>query len=166
MITEKFQCTTGIPKMLVSYDECNNIQTKLYSKPSDTHCYLVSSSCHSSHIVENIPHNTGLRVFTNNSQIHNYVENKETPFMDASLSQLYPQNGRFHHLLWAHVDGHFSSHVRPVVPCLTSGHGSSMRQYLLVCPLIKHYLLLRLNGFKSLISCIHPTMWKIMERLR
>ena len=30
------------------------IHTKLYSKPSDTHCYLIPTSCHRSHVLKNI----------------------------------------------------------------------------------------------------------------
>ena len=53
------------------------LQTKLYSKPSDTHCYLVPSSCHRTHIVENIPYNTARRVLINNSETQNYTGDKE-----------------------------------------------------------------------------------------
>ena len=52
------------------------MQTKLYSKPSDTHCYLTPNSCHKTHIVENIPNNTARRVRQNNSEIENYHRDK------------------------------------------------------------------------------------------
>ena len=29
------------------------VHTKLYSKASDTHCYLISTSCHKSHVLKN-----------------------------------------------------------------------------------------------------------------
>ena len=33
----------------------NHIKTKLYLKPTDTHQYLLPSSCHSCHMIKNIP---------------------------------------------------------------------------------------------------------------
>lgn len=41
--------------------ECDNkLMTTLYSKPSDTHSYLVPTSCHPTHIVKNIPHGVAI----------------------------------------------------------------------------------------------------------
>ena len=62
--------------LFVYCDENNNLCTKLYSKSSDTHCYLVPSSCHKTHIIENIPFNTARRVFQNNSHLVNYEKDK------------------------------------------------------------------------------------------
>ena len=42
--------------------------TKLYSKPSDTHCYLIPTSCHRSHVLKNIPYGVVRRVRQNNSE--------------------------------------------------------------------------------------------------
>ena len=59
------------------YSDMNNvIQTKLYSKSSDTHSYLVPTSCHKTHVIENIPYNTARRVFQNNSETINYNNDK------------------------------------------------------------------------------------------
>ena len=63
--------------LYVYSNENNILQTKLYSKPSDTHRYLVPSSCHRTHIVENIPYNTARRILVNNSKIQNYIKDKK-----------------------------------------------------------------------------------------
>ena len=49
------------------------IHTKLYSKPSDTHCYLIPTSCHRSHVLKNIPYGVGRRVRQNNSEDTNFL---------------------------------------------------------------------------------------------
>ena len=46
----------------------NFIHTKLFSKKSDTHCYLIPSSCHKDHVVKNIPFRVARRVRQNNSE--------------------------------------------------------------------------------------------------
>ena len=43
------------------YKSNNKLQTTLYSKPSDTHAYLVPTSCHPTHIVRNIPYGVAIR---------------------------------------------------------------------------------------------------------
>ena len=43
------------------YKNNNKLQTTLYSKPSDTHAYLVPTSCHPTHIVRNIPYGVAIR---------------------------------------------------------------------------------------------------------
>ena len=64
--------------LFVYSDESNTLHTKLYSKPSDTFCYLVPSSCHKTRVIENIPYNTARRrVVINNSQKPNYTKDKE-----------------------------------------------------------------------------------------
>ena len=54
------------------YSIGHKIYTKIYSKPSDTHCYLVPFSCHKTHIIKNIPYNIARRVLQNNSEESNY----------------------------------------------------------------------------------------------
>ena len=61
---------------LIYSDSDDKIQTKLFAKSSDTHCYLIPTSCHKTHVVENIPYNTARRVFQNNSEIINYNNDK------------------------------------------------------------------------------------------
>ena len=63
--------------LYVYANEDGILQTRMYSKPSDTHCYLVPTSCHKTHIVENIPYNTARRVLINNSETQNYQKDKE-----------------------------------------------------------------------------------------
>ena len=53
------------------------IHTKLYSKPSDTHCYLIPTSCHRSHVLKNIPYGVARRVRQNNSEDTNFLEQRE-----------------------------------------------------------------------------------------
>ena len=40
----------------------NHIETELYTKPTDTHQYLLPSSCHPHHIIKNIPKSLALRI--------------------------------------------------------------------------------------------------------
>ena len=53
------------------------IHTKLYSKPSDTHCYLIPTSCHWSHVLKKIPYDVARRVRQNNSEDTNFLEQRE-----------------------------------------------------------------------------------------
>ncbi len=53
------------------------VHTKLYSKPSDTHCYLIPTSCHRSHVLKNIPYGVARRVRQNNSEDSNFLEQRE-----------------------------------------------------------------------------------------
>ena len=53
------------------------VQTKLYSKTSDTHCYLIPTSCHKSHVLKNIPYGVARRVRQNNSEDTYFLEQKE-----------------------------------------------------------------------------------------
>ena len=61
---------------LYVYSNNNKIQTKLYSKTSDTHSYLVPTSCHKDHVIRNIPYNIARRVLQNNSETQNYNNDK------------------------------------------------------------------------------------------
>ena len=61
---------------LFVYSNNGQIQTKLYSKKSDTHSYLVPTSCHKYHIIHNIPYNIARRVIQNNSEKQNYETDK------------------------------------------------------------------------------------------
>ena len=62
---------------LFVYTKNDEIHTKLYSKQSDTHSYLLPTSCHKYHIIQNIPYNTARRVLQNNSEHSNYLTDKE-----------------------------------------------------------------------------------------
>ena len=53
------------------------IHTKLYSKPSDTHCYLIPTSCHRNHILKNTPYGVARRVRQNNSEDCNFLEQRK-----------------------------------------------------------------------------------------
>ena len=55
----------------------DEIHTKLYSKPSDTHCYLIPTSCHRNHVLKNIPYGVARRVRQNNSEDTNFLEQRE-----------------------------------------------------------------------------------------
>ena len=57
---------------LYVYTKNEEILTKLFSKKSDTHSYLVPISCHKEHIIKNIPYSIARRVFQNNSEKVNY----------------------------------------------------------------------------------------------
>ena len=54
----------------------NFIHTKLFSKKSDTHCYLIPTSCHKDHVVQNIPFGVARRVRQNNSEDTNFEEQR------------------------------------------------------------------------------------------
>ena len=56
----------------------NKLNTRLFSKGSDTHSYLTPNSCHKLHMIENIPFNTARRVYQNNSEYVNYECDKVT----------------------------------------------------------------------------------------
>ena len=71
--------------LFIYSDETGKLHTKLYSKPSDTFCYLVPNSCHKTHVIENIPYNTARRVKQNKSQLENYVKDILKSFDYAGL---------------------------------------------------------------------------------
>ena len=52
------------------------IHTPLYSKPSDTHSYLIPTSCHRSHVLKNIPYGVARRVRQNSSEDTNFLEQR------------------------------------------------------------------------------------------
>ena len=54
----------------------NFIHTKLFSKKSDTHCYLIPKSCHKDHVVQNIPFGVARSVRQNNSEDTNFEEQR------------------------------------------------------------------------------------------
>ena len=55
----------------VSVDNSGNIKTDLYVKPTDTHQYLLATSCHPNHTKRSITYSQALR-------IHRICSNKET----------------------------------------------------------------------------------------
>lgn len=62
---------------LFVYSVDNFIHTKLFSKASDTHCYLIPTSCHKSHVLKNIPYSVARRVRQNNSEDSNFCEQSD-----------------------------------------------------------------------------------------
>ena len=60
----------------IVYDVGGFIHTKMHSKPSDTHAYLMPSSCHPLHICESIPSSVARRVKKLNSEHDNYIKSK------------------------------------------------------------------------------------------
>ena len=46
----------------VSRIESGKLTVDLYSKPTDKHQYLLSSSCHPKHCIQNIPYSLALRI--------------------------------------------------------------------------------------------------------
>ena len=59
------------------YDVDGVIHTKIFSKDSDTHCYLPPTSCHPYHIIKNNPSQIARRVRKLNSEEKNYVTARE-----------------------------------------------------------------------------------------
>ena len=59
---------------LFVYVADNFIHTKLFSKKSDTHCYLIPASCHKDHVVKNTIFGVARRVRQNNSEDTNFEE--------------------------------------------------------------------------------------------
>ena len=57
---------------LFVYTKNDKIETRVYSKPSDSHSYLLPQSCHPTHVAENIPQGVAHRVYTNCSEQSEY----------------------------------------------------------------------------------------------
>lgn len=72
------------------YDENGFIKTKLHSKPTDTHAYLLPSSCHPLHVCEAIPKSVARRVKKLNDP-SNYENSVET-FTKYLLNRGYSEN--------------------------------------------------------------------------
>ena len=67
------------------YNKGYKLNTKVYSKPCDTHSFLVPTSCHATHIVENIPKGVAHRLFRICSEQENYeiAKSEFTEFLKA-----------------------------------------------------------------------------------
>ena len=71
----------------------DNIDVDLYTKPTDTHQYLLPSSCHPKHCSRNVPHSLALRI----RRIHDHSEKSsltlfhETPLFGSVVAQLVKQ---------------------------------------------------------------------------
>ena len=76
---------------LFIYAVDNFIHTKLFSKASDTHCYLIPTSCHKPHIIRNIPVGVARRLRRNNSEEHNFVAQCKI-FKDYLMKRGYSSN--------------------------------------------------------------------------
>ena len=57
---------------LFLYTQHDRIETKTYSKPCDSHSYLLPQSCHPTHVAENIPYGVAHRVYKNCSENEEY----------------------------------------------------------------------------------------------
>ena len=69
-------------------DEDGLIQTKSYSKPCDTHAFLVPISCHPTHQLENIPYSTAHRIYRISSTPTDY-ETAKAQFTEHLLNRGY-----------------------------------------------------------------------------
>ena len=58
------------------YTKDGKLHTKRYCKPNDNHLYLIPSSCHPRHVIENNPYNIALRIFKICSEDHEYKKAK------------------------------------------------------------------------------------------
>jgi hypothetical protein len=61
---------------LFLYTKHDRIETKIYSKPSDSHSYLLPQSCHPTHVAENIPYGVAHRIYKNCSETEEYQKCK------------------------------------------------------------------------------------------
>ena len=59
------------------YTREGKIHTRPYSKPNDNHLYLMPSSCHPRHIIENNPYSIALRLFKISSEKSEFLKAKE-----------------------------------------------------------------------------------------
>ena len=59
------------------YSVGHMVHTTQHSKPSDTHCYLIPTSCHKMHVLKNIPRNIARRLRMNNSEDHNFIAQRK-----------------------------------------------------------------------------------------
>ena len=58
------------------YMKDNILHTKCYSKPCDEHAFLVTSSCHPTHNIENIPYSIAHRIYRITSEPCEYEKTK------------------------------------------------------------------------------------------
>ena len=73
------------------YNKGYKLHTKVYSKPCDTHSFLVPTSCHATHIVENIPKGVAHRLFRICSEPENY-EIAKADFTEFLKARGYNEN--------------------------------------------------------------------------
>ena len=73
------------------YKVGHKFHTKVHSKPCDSHSYLVPTSCHATHIIENIPKGIVHRLFRISSEQDNYDITKNN-FTDYLLARGYNDN--------------------------------------------------------------------------
>ena len=64
----------------------NSIDVDLYTKPTDTHQYLLPSSCHPKHCSRNVPYNLALRIRRICSNPDTFESRKENPQKPTQLS--------------------------------------------------------------------------------
>ena len=58
------------------YMKNGNLCTKSYSKPCDSHAFLIPSSCHPTHTIKNIPYNTAHRIFKLSTEPEEFEKSK------------------------------------------------------------------------------------------
>ena len=73
------------------YNVGHKLHTKVHSKPCDSHSYLVPTSCHATHVIENIPKGVVNRLFRISSEQHNY-EITKNEFTNYLLARGYNEN--------------------------------------------------------------------------
>ena len=73
------------------YNKGYKLNTKVYSKPRDTHSFLVPTSCHATHIVKNIPKSVAHRLFRICSEQENY-EIAKSEFTEFLKARRYNEN--------------------------------------------------------------------------
>ena len=75
----------------IYHKEDNILHTRVHSKPCDTHSFLVPTSCHATHIFENIPKGVAHRLFRISSEHINYEKSKHE-FTDYLKARGYNEN--------------------------------------------------------------------------
>ena len=82
---------TEFLETFIYHNENNILHTRVYSKPCDTHSFLVPTSCHATHIFENIPKGVAHRLFRISSEHINYEKSKHE-FTDYLKARGYNEN--------------------------------------------------------------------------
>ena len=60
----------------IVYIKNGKLHTRPFSKPCDTHTYLIPSSCHATHTIKNIPYSIALTIYKIASEPAEYEKSK------------------------------------------------------------------------------------------
>ena len=86
-ISVKFTMTEPITEFLNAFTFiiAGILHTRPFSKPCDSHCYMMPNSCHPLHTIENIPYAIALTVYkiSSNSEIYNHAKLEYSEYMRA-----------------------------------------------------------------------------------